>query len=175
LENSNNSDQQLRHSASSATSINTINNANNANENNANNGDSSRFELILIPRDYVHTRLQEQANNSNNNGNNGSERAVSVVSASVSVSMMGDDTRTIVSGLSGGRTLLGGGGNEEGFGSIVPQNWFFRCDTEEELTIWTHCMKECSPSSFLDFTSSTAIATLQQEIAQQRMDGNYEV
>ncbi len=82
-----------------------------------------RFEIILIPRDYVKAKQQEQ-----------------------------EETRTNYSGGST-RNNSTGGSKEESNGSTVPQNWIFRCDTEEELIIWTNCMKEMCPSAFEDFTT----------------------
>ena len=40
--------------------------------------------------------------------------------------------------------------NLVGDAAVKRQNWIFRCDTEEELEIWTSAMRQISPDSFVE-------------------------
>ncbi len=94
--------------------------------------DTTRFEMILIQRDYVKARLEEDDDENND------------------VEEEEEEERR--SNYSGGSALNSIGSGDSGGSNAVPQNWIFRCDTEEELIIWTNCIKEICPSAFDDFT-----------------------
>jgi len=44
-------------------------------------------------------------------------------------------------------------------GTSFRNHWLLRCDTEEELNIWTQCLKEVSPSSFHSKTTIPTTST----------------